>query len=102
MDESAFKMCPGVQLIQVSASEETQRFHAVVAGMISSQTRDAVTAAAMKRLHAMPGGLTVETVSDDRLTIETLAERLKPVGFYRYVISVFTDKHLLRVVTRTL
>jgi len=52
--------------------------------MISSQTRDAVTGAAMQRLHAMPGGLTITQVASDSVEVDALAEILKPVGFYRY------------------
>lgn len=70
------------QLLDVSADKETQRFHALVAAMISSQTRDAVTGAAMQRLHAMPGGLTITQVASDSVEVDALAEILKPVGFY--------------------
>lgn len=54
-----------------------------MAAMISSQTRDAVTGAAMQRLRAMPGGLNVAHIASDDVEIDALAEILKPVGFYR-------------------
>ncbi|KAL3693824.1 hypothetical protein R1sor_007475 [Riccia sorocarpa] len=71
------------QLIDRSKDAETQKFHVLIAAMLSTQTRDSITAAAMKRLHAVPGGLTPQRVADDDLTLETLEELLKPVGFYR-------------------
>ncbi|KAL2633925.1 hypothetical protein R1flu_005404 [Riccia fluitans] len=71
------------QLVDRSKSAEVQKFHALVAAMLSTQTRDAITAAAMKRLHSIPGGLTPQRVANDNLTLETLEELLKPVGFYR-------------------
>ncbi|CAM6097622.1 unnamed protein product [Calypogeia fissa] len=71
------------QLVDKNAFLETQKFQVLVAAMISSQTRDAVTAAAMKRLHALPGGLTVKHLAESDLSMERLEEVLKPVGFYR-------------------
>ena len=55
------------------------RFHVLVGALLSSQTKDPVTAAAMGRLRAMPGGLTVDTVRG--MDEATLAELLHPVGF---------------------
>lgn len=54
------------------------RFHVLVAAMLSSQTKDQVTAGAMQRLKAH--GLTVEGVL--RTPQATLAELLRPVGFF--------------------
>ncbi|MCO5579578.1 hypothetical protein L7F22_033435 [Adiantum nelumboides] len=71
------------QLADGTADKKTQQFQLLVAAVISSQTRDSVTAAAMTRLHALPGGLTVGNLSKQELTIFQLAEILKPVGFYR-------------------
>ncbi|KAG0625242.1 hypothetical protein M758_2G039600 [Ceratodon purpureus] len=71
------------QLLDVEANKETQQFQALVAAMISSQTRDAVTGAAMQRLRAMPGGLTISQIASDAIEVDALAEILKPVGFYR-------------------
>ncbi|MCO5605400.1 hypothetical protein L7F22_059584 [Adiantum nelumboides] len=48
------------QLADGTADKKTQQFQLLVAAVISSQTRDSVTAAAMTRLHALPGGLTVD------------------------------------------
>eukprot|EP00850_Spirogloea_muscicola_P020076 SM000206S06285 [mRNA] locus=s206:101182:103637:- [translate_table: standard] len=71
------------QLVDRAADDETRRFQALVAAVISSQTRDAVTGAAMARLRALPGGLCVDQVASPETTLELLAETLKPVGFYR-------------------
>eukprot|EP00897_Mesotaenium_endlicherianum_P008075 jgi/Mesen1/7296/ME000373S06361 len=71
------------QLVDAGAEREVQEFHALVAAMISSQTRDQVTAAAMHRLRALPGGLTVRQVADPACTLATLEDLLRPVGFYR-------------------
>lgn len=76
-----------LQLFDSEASKETQQFQALVAAMISSQTRDAVTGAAMQRLRAMPGGLTVAQIASDVVEVGALAEILKPVGFYRCVLT---------------
>lgn len=73
-----------LQLMDATADKETQKFHALVAAMISSQTRDAVTSAAMQRLQRVPGGLSVANIATDEVSMDTLAEILKPVGFYRY------------------
>ncbi|KAH7422086.1 hypothetical protein KP509_13G089900 [Ceratopteris richardii] len=71
------------KLADRTADEKTQQFQLLVAAVISSQTRDSVTAAAMTRLHGLPGGLTVYSLSNPMLTVTQLAEFLKPVGFYR-------------------
>lgn len=71
------------QLLDVEANKETQQFQALVAAMISTQTRDAVTGAAMQRLRAMPGGLNISKIASDAIEVDALAEILKPVGFYR-------------------
>lgn len=72
-----------VQLVDRSADEETQRFHALVAAVISSQTKDAVTAAAMERLRGLPGGLTVRQLASPEVSAEALEKALHPVGFFR-------------------
>lgn len=62
------------------SDEKTKRFHHLVALMLSSQTKDAVTYEAMSRLKRH-GGLTpqkmIETSADD------LQQLLYPVGFYK-------------------
>ncbi|TYZ66664.1 hypothetical protein PybrP1_007482 [[Pythium] brassicae (nom. inval.)] len=57
------------------------RFHTLVSAMLSSQTKDPVNAAAMERLMARDGGLTVQAM----LVIDEseLAQTIHPVGFYR-------------------
>ena len=76
-----------LQLFDVEANKETQQFQVLVAAMISSQTRDAVTGAAMQRLRAIPGGLNISQIASDAMEVDALAEILKPVGFYRYVLT---------------
>ena len=50
--------------------------------LLSSQTRDAVTATAIKKLQVLPsGGLTPANIRS--INPDALAELLKPVGFYR-------------------
>lgn len=55
------------------------RYHALVSLMLSSQTKDQVTFAAMQRLREH--GLTVENIlkTDD----ESLGKLIIPVGFWR-------------------
>lgn len=60
-------------------SPKTKRFHMLVALMLSSQTKDHVTHAAMLRLRG--AGLTTSSVLS--MTDENLAELIKPVGFWR-------------------
>lgn len=76
-----------LQLLDVEANKETQQFQALVAAMISTQTRDAVTGAAMQRLRAMPGGLNISKIASDAIEVDALAEILKPVGFYRFALT---------------
>lgn len=81
-----FCMVVCLQLFDLEANKETQQFQTLVAAMISSQTRDAVTGAAMQRLRAMSGGLTIAQIASDAIEVDALAEILKPVGFYRCVL----------------
>jgi endonuclease-3 len=75
-----------LQCVDSNADVETQRFQALVAAMISSQTKDPVTAAAMLRLRALPGGLTVVNIAAPEMAVETLQSTLHPVGFFRCAI----------------
>lgn len=61
------------------SDEKTKRFHHLVALMLSSQTKDAVTYAAMSRLrrHGLTPEKMVETSTND------LEQLLYPVGFYK-------------------
>ncbi len=49
--------------------------------LLSSQTKDEITAAAIGRLKTVPGGLNHSSML--RLDENCLADILKPVGFYR-------------------
>ncbi|GMF22732.1 unnamed protein product [Phytophthora fragariaefolia] len=65
------------------SSAKVERFQLVVAALLSSQTQDPITYAAMQRLHQLSEnveGLTIETVQ--ATSEEELSEVLKPVGFY--------------------
>lgn len=59
--------------------EKTKRFHHLVALMLSSQTKDAVTYAAMSRLRKH--GLTPEKMIETK--VDELEQLLYPVGFYK-------------------
>ncbi|KAL3672038.1 hypothetical protein V7S43_002702 [Phytophthora oleae] len=64
-------------------SAKVERFQLLVAALLSSQTQDPITYAAMQRLHQLgenEEGLTIKTVQDT--SEEKLSETLKPVGFY--------------------
>lgn len=70
------------RLADPDAPPKVKRFQTLVALMLSSQTRDAITADAMNRLKAGNySGLTPESIV--KWSEEELAECLKPVGFYR-------------------
>lgn len=60
-------------------SPQTQRFQMLVALMLSSQTKDQVTHAAMLRLRKV--GLSTKSVIE--MPDDTLGELIKPVGFWR-------------------
>lgn len=62
-----------------TAPPQVRRFQVLVSLMLSSQTRDQVTAAAMRRLRAH--GCTAENIlaTDD----QTLGSLIHPVGFWR-------------------
>ncbi|TMW63657.1 hypothetical protein Poli38472_002598 [Pythium oligandrum] len=80
-----------------AVDDKVKRFHILVAALLSSQTQDPITHAAMQRLHtelssaANPQGVTVATMRET--TTDRLEELLKPVGFYRR-----KAEHLKRVV----
>ncbi|KAF0852273.1 mitochondrial endonuclease III-like protein [Andalucia godoyi] len=70
------------RLFDPAAAEHVKRFHILVALMMSSQTKDQITAAAHERLRAqLPGGLTVDSIL--AVPEDTLVSILYGVGFYR-------------------
>uniref|UniRef100_M4BDQ6 Endonuclease III homolog n=1 Tax=Hyaloperonospora arabidopsidis (strain Emoy2) TaxID=559515 RepID=M4BDQ6_HYAAE len=80
IDKFGTHMCiaPGV------SSAKVERFQLLVAALLSSQTQDSITYAAMQRLHQLGGsdqGLNIETLQ--ATSEEKLSAVLKPVGFYR-------------------
>ena len=69
------------RLADTRATPKDQRFQTLVALMLSSQTKDTVTAVAMKRLkEELPGGLTVQ--STQSVNPSTFNELIGKVGFH--------------------
>eukprot|EP00055_Hartaetosiga_balthica_P005548 m.16438 g.16438 ORF g.16438 m.16438 type:complete len:440 (+) comp4617_c0_seq1:116-1435(+) len=69
-------------LADTSAPPHVQRYHVLVALMLSSQTKDAMTSKAVKRLQSsLPGGLTIESVRT--ATTTQIEEYIYGVGFWR-------------------
>lgn len=64
-----------------SAPPEVLRFQSLVSLMLSSQTKDQVTFAAMERLRKYEKGLTIDSVLE--MPDEKLGELIYPVGFWR-------------------
>ncbi|EEB16435.1 endonuclease III, putative [Pediculus humanus corporis] len=60
---------------------KVKRFHALVSLMLSSQTKDQVTFAAMQRLKNYKTGLTIESIIE--MSDDTLGELIYPVGFWK-------------------
>jgi endonuclease-3 len=61
---------------------QTQRFTTLVSLMLSSQTKDEVTSAAIQNLRALFGGhLTLEAILDAKE--EDIAQAICKVGFWR-------------------
>lgn len=69
----------GTATILVLVTEQVRRYQVLLSLMLSSQTKDQVTAGAMQRLRAR--GLTVDSIlqTDD----STLGTLIYPVGFWR-------------------
>ncbi|EQC41996.1 hypothetical protein SDRG_00843 [Saprolegnia diclina VS20] len=68
------------QLYSASMAPKDQRWQILIASLLSTQTRDEITAGAMLRLHALPGGLTISSVL--ALSVAELDALLSPVGFH--------------------
>ena len=69
---------------------QTLRFHTLISLMLSSQTKDAVTAQAVTNLHkALPGGLTAESLA--AASAETIQECIAKVGFWRRKTEYIQD-----------
>jgi endonuclease-3 len=66
----------------IAADIQTLRFHILISLMLSSQTKDPITSAAVTNLHlALPGGLTAQSLAD--ASVETVHECINKVGFWR-------------------
>lgn len=68
------------RLYDPHASRSHQRYQILLSLMLSAQTRDQVTAAAMERLKALKGGCTPATICN--IKEQALAELLHPVCFH--------------------
>eukprot|EP00043_Microstomoeca_roanoka_P009657 m.91915 g.91915 ORF g.91915 m.91915 type:complete len:388 (-) comp14650_c0_seq3:57-1220(-) len=68
-------------LADPSTDEATQRFHVLVALMLSSQTKDELTAKAVRALQQLPGGLTAQTILDTETSV--IEQSIYGVGFWR-------------------
>ncbi len=80
-DRTAVVDSMGSEAIASEASASERAYQTLVSLMLSSQTKDTVNMAAMKRLRAHePGGLTVASVS--AMADETLHEYIRQVGFH--------------------
>lgn len=67
------------ELHQSDATPAVQRFQTLVSLMLSSQTKDEITAAAMEKLKKH--GLTIQNMQST--PAETIAQLIYPVGFYK-------------------
>ncbi|WVW79822.1 hypothetical protein I302_101792 [Kwoniella bestiolae CBS 10118] len=66
----------------VDDDPKTLRFHILISLMLSSQTKDPVTSAAVTTLHdTLPGGLTAKSLSE--ATTEEIQNCINKVGFWR-------------------
>lgn len=74
VDTMGCQMCS-----DVTANEETQRFHKLISLMLSSQTKDKVTFDAMQRL--VQHGLTPVNIANTEDSV--LENLLNPVSFYK-------------------
>ena len=72
-------LCGAEALVDRSADVATQRFQILVSVMLSSQTKDEITAAATRRLQEY--GLSVDSMLNT--PVDKIAELIYPVGFYR-------------------
>jgi endonuclease-3 len=76
--------------VDVLADIQTLRFHILISLMLSSQTKDPITSAAVTNLHlALPGGLTAQSLAD--ASIETVHECINKVGFWRRKTEYIQD-----------
>lgn len=98
-DRTAVVDSMGSEAIASEASEADRAYQALVSLMLSSQTKDTINMATMKKLRAHePGGLTVASVT--QMPDETLHEYIRQVGFHnnkvRYIKAttrLLVEKH---------
>lgn len=69
------------RLAHPDASEKDRRFHTLISLMLSSQTKDTVTAVVVRRMQEeLPGGLNLQDILD--MEPARLDELIRPVGFH--------------------
>ncbi|KAG1174983.1 hypothetical protein G6F70_004412 [Rhizopus microsporus] len=69
------------RLAEATASPKVQRFQTLIALMLSAQTKDTVTSAAMVKLQKeLPNGLNLESILN--IDVESLDKMIKSVGFH--------------------
>ena len=70
----------GTEAIAAEASDAERAYQALISLMLSSQTKDVVNLATMRKLRAHPSGLTVESVM--AMEEEELHDMIRAVGFH--------------------
>ena len=97
-DRTAVVDSMGTEAISNEVCESERAYQALVSLMLSSQTKDTVNMATMKKLRSYPDGLTVHSVHE--MPDETLHEMIKQVGFHnnkvRYIkqtTALLLEKH---------
>lgn len=82
-------------MVQVMRSDreltrQTLRFHILISLMLSSQTKDPVTSAAVTNLHqTLPGGLNAQSLAE--ASVEVVHECINKVGFWRRKTEYIQD-----------
>jgi endonuclease III-like uncharacterized protein len=83
--------CEAIGNLDKNLPSNVKRYQILVSLMLSSQTKDEVTAAAMSRLQKLP--LNIDTLlNTDTIQLQNL---IHPVGFYKVINSVITSQNLL-------
>ena len=85
----------GSEAIAEEASAEDRAYQTLISLMLSSQTKDTVNMATMKKLRAHPSGLSVQSVID--MPDDTLHEYIKSVGFHNNKVRFIKETTRLLV-----
>lgn len=79
--------CDTLSSIETLSDPKIKRYHSLIALMLSSQTKDEITAKAVMELQKLP--LDVETIL--KTDEETIAKAIYPAGFYRRKAKYIKD-----------